>query len=114
MGNINIEVTLDKNIDFTLDTPEIEILLEAPIITRFIEMQDTPTTYVANGLKMVRVNVAENSLEFFHQSDEVLYVKQMTEAQIQAFKAPGKRFIVDNFDTEQLEYWRGLDRRIIG
>lgn len=104
----------NTNIEINVDTQEIEILLQAPVITRFIEMTDTPTSYVGKTLYMVRVNVAENALEFFHQSDEVLYVKQMTEAEIQAFKSPGKRFIVDNSDTAQLEYWRGEDRRIIG
>jgi len=104
----------NTNIIVTVDTQEIEIVLNAPIITNFIEMTDTPSTYVGSGLYLVRVNLAENALEFLNQADEVLFIKQMTRTEIDAFKAPGKRFLVDNSTDGQLEYWRGLDRRIIG
>ena len=103
----------NTNIEINVDTQEIEILLQAPVITRFIKMSDTPTTYVGSGLYLVRVNLAENALEFFHQSEDVLYTKSMTEAEIVAFIAPGKDFIVKNSTYGQLEWCNGLDRRIL-
>jgi len=103
-----------SSVDFNvyLEESRIDINLET-ILTEFIQLADTPNTFVGEAKKLVRVKETEDGLEFFNQVEEIVFIKQMTEAEIVAEMTPGKRFLVDNSDTGQLEYIRGMDRRVI-
>jgi hypothetical protein len=46
-----------------------------PSITKFIELKDTPTSYTNQSTKLLRVNIAENSVEFIDVRDVLNMMK---------------------------------------